>query len=92
MGNSAWSVLRAAAGVRTAVVQVCATASLAALVAGGGLGVLINLGFSQRRFDEVLAGGVLIALLCLLLELLMAAIQRWLTPPALRAAESSSAG
>jgi osmoprotectant transport system permease protein len=96
MGMSGWQVLRdvelplavplVAAGLRTAVVQVCATASLAALVAGGGLGVLINLGFGQRRFDEVLAGGLLIAVLCLVLELVMAALQRAVTPPALRRA------
>jgi osmoprotectant transport system permease protein len=94
MGMSGWQVLSQvelplalpllAAGVRTAVVQVCATASLAALVAGGGLGVLLNLGFSQRRFDEVLAGGLLIALLCLVLEAVLALVQRMVTPPGLR--------
>ncbi|GAB3595952.1 ABC transporter permease subunit [Angustibacter peucedani] len=94
MGMSGWQVLRSvelplavpllAAGLRTAVVQVCATASLAALVAGGGLGVLINLGFSQRRFEQVLAGGLLIALLCLVLEGLLAWLQRSVTPAALR--------
>ncbi len=94
MGMSGWQVLRSvelplavpllAAGLRTSVVQVCATASLAALVAGGGLGVLINLGFAQRRFDQVLAGGLLIAVLCLVLEVLLASMQRAVTPPALR--------
>lgn len=94
MGMSGWQVLRdvelplavplVAAGLRTAVVQVCATASLAALVAGGGLGVLINLGFGQRRFDQVLAGGLLIAVLCLVLEVVMAVVQRVVTPAALR--------
>jgi len=94
MGMSGWQVLTRvelplalpliAAGVRTAVVQVCATASLAALVAGGGLGVLINLGFSQRRFEQVLAGGLLIALLCLVLEAVLALVQRAVTPVALR--------
>lgn len=96
MGMSGWQVLRSvelplavpllAAGLRTSVVQVCATASLAALVAGGGLGVLINLGFAQRRFEQVLAGGLLIALLCLLLEGLLALLQRLVTPAALRRA------
>ena len=99
MGMTGWQVLTRvelplavpliAAGVRTAVVQVCATASLAALVAGGGLGVLINLGFSQRRFDEVLAGGLLIALLCLVLEGLLALVQRAVTPAGLKRMPSS---
>jgi len=101
MGMSGWQVLwivelplavpLLAAGLRTAVVQVCATASLAALVAGGGLGVLINLGFSQRRFEEVLAGGLLIALLCLVLEGLLALLQRAVTPAALRQSTVSGA-
>lgn len=101
MGMSGWQVLRGvelplavpllAAGLRTAVVQVCATASLAALVAGGGLGVLINLGFSQRRFDEVVAGGILVALLCIVLEVVLAQLQRWVTPTALRAARRPAA-
>lgn len=94
MGMGAWQVLRSvelplavpllAAGLRTAVVQVCATVSLAALVAGGGLGVLINLGFGQRRFEQVLAGGLLVAGLCLVLEVLLAALQRAVTPAGLR--------
>lgn len=100
MGMSGWQVLRdvelplavplVAAGLRTAVVQVCATASLAALVAGGGLGVLINLGFGQRRFEQVLAGGLLVALLCLLLELVMARLQRAVTPAGLRRARAAA--
>ena len=99
MGMSGMQVLRVvelplavpliAAGLRTAVVQVCATASLAALVAGGGLGVLINLGFSQRRFEQVLAGGLLIALLCLVLEGLLALLQRAVTPEAFRRSSTS---
>jgi osmoprotectant transport system permease protein len=35
-------------GVRTAAVQVVATATLAALVAGGGLGRIITLAFAQQ--------------------------------------------
>lgn len=75
-----------AAGFRTAAVQVVATATLAALVAGGGLGNVINFGFSQRRFDQVLAGGVLVAVLCLVVEGVLALVQRGLTPAGLRAA------
>ena len=37
-------------GVRTAAVQVVATATLAALVGGGGLGRIINLGFGQQDY------------------------------------------
>jgi osmoprotectant transport system permease protein len=45
-------------GVRTAAVQVVATATLAALVGGGGLGRIINLGFGQQDHGEILAGAV----------------------------------
>lgn len=69
-----------AAGFRTAVVQVWATATLAALVGGGGLGKIINAGFALQRYDQVLAGGFLVALVALVLEVLLAGVQRSLTP------------
>jgi osmoprotectant transport system permease protein len=69
-----------AAGVRTAAVQVVATVPLAALVAGGGLGVIINTGLSTLRYGQVLAGGVLVAVLSMSVEGLLAGAQRLLTP------------
>ena len=61
-----------AAGLRTATVQVIATVPLAALVGGGGLGPIIVSGFANRRFGQVLAGALLVALVCLLAEGLLA--------------------
>lgn len=55
-------------GVRTSAVQVVATATLAALVGGGGLGVPIALGFGQQNEGLVLAGALLVALLALVVE------------------------
>ena len=49
------------AGVRTAAVQVVATATLAALVAGGGLGRFIVDGLAQRTPRQLLAGAFLVA-------------------------------
>jgi osmoprotectant transport system permease protein len=69
-----------AAGFRTAAVQVVATATLAALVGGGGLGTIINLGFGVSDYGQVLAGGVLVALLAVLVEVVMALLQRAVTP------------
>jgi osmoprotectant transport system permease protein len=69
-----------AAGFRTAAVQVVATASLAALVAGGGLGVIVTEGFGLQRTGEIVAGAFLIALVALLTELSLAALQRSVTP------------
>jgi osmoprotectant transport system permease protein len=64
------------AGVRTAAVQVVATASLAALVAWGGLGRYIVDGLAQRDFVQVFAGALLVALLSILTELTLALLQR----------------
>ena len=55
-------------GIRTAAVQVVATAGLAALVGGGGLGRLINLGFGQQDYGLIIAGAIVIAVLALLTE------------------------
>ena len=73
------------AGLRTATVQVIATIPLAALVGGGGLGVIIVQGFGTQRYGQVLAGGVLVAVLCLLVEGALAVVQRLATPAPVRA-------
>jgi osmoprotectant transport system permease protein len=67
-------------GVRTAAVQVVATATLAALVAGGGLGRIITLGFRQQDYGAVLAGAILVAALAVLTELVLAGLSWALTP------------
>ncbi|MBL1095239.1 ABC transporter permease [Streptomyces coffeae] len=55
-------------GVRTAAVQVVATATLAALPGGGGLGRIITAGFRLTDTPQVVAGAVLVAALALLVE------------------------
>jgi osmoprotectant transport system permease protein len=72
------------AGIRTAGVQVVATATLAALVGWGGLGRYIVDGIANRDFVEVFAGAVLVALLAALAEIGLALLQRLLTPAGLR--------
>jgi osmoprotectant transport system permease protein len=67
-------------GVRTAAVQVVATATLAALVGGGGLGRIINLGFGQQDYGEIIAGAILVAALALLTEALLVLLSAALTP------------
>jgi osmoprotectant transport system permease protein len=68
------------AGVRTAAVQVVATATLAALIAGGGLGRYIIDGFAQGDEGMLLAGAVLVALLAIVTELLFGVVERAVTP------------
>lgn len=76
-----------AAGLRTAAVQVVATAALAALVDGGGLGQFIAVGFGlglATGAGQVLAGGLLVATLAVLVDGLLAAVQRAVAPRHLR--------
>lgn len=69
-----------AAGLRTAVVQTTATATLAALVGGGGLGRFILDGFGRQDQTLVIVGVILVAALTASMEAVMAAVQ-WLAQP-----------
>jgi osmoprotectant transport system permease protein len=68
------------AGIRTAAVQVVATATLAAVVGGGGLGRIIVDGFAVRDLPQVFAGAVLVALLAIAVEVGLSLLQRLVTP------------
>jgi osmoprotectant transport system permease protein len=90
MGMSELEVLReielplaaplAVSGLRTAAVQVVATATLAAAAGGGGLGRIIVDAYAVRDFPQIFSGAVLVALLAIAVELLFAAIQRAVSP------------
>lgn len=67
-------------GVRTATVQVIATATLAALVAWGGLGRFIVDGFATRNIPKVFGGAVLVALLAIAVEVTFAVAGRLAAP------------
>ena len=67
-------------GIRTAAVSVVATATLAALVAWGGLGRFIVDGFATRDDAQIVAGAMMVALLAMVTELLFAGIARLVTP------------
>ena len=70
------------AGVRTAAVQSVATATLAALVAGGGLGTYIVLGFRTGASGRpsLIGGAILVAALAIATEILFSVINRALSP------------
>jgi osmoprotectant transport system permease protein len=68
------------AGLRTAAVQVVATATLAALVAGGGLGRFIIDGFAAGDRVQAFAGAVLVTTLAILTELGFELVERAVTP------------
>jgi osmoprotectant transport system permease protein len=67
-------------GVRLAAVQVVATATIAALVAGPGLGRIITSGFRRQDLPQVIGGAILVALLALAVEGLMEFLQRRIDP------------
>ncbi|MCX4427324.1 ABC transporter permease [Streptomyces mirabilis] len=55
-------------GVRIAAVQLVATATIAALAGGGGLGRIITAGFNLASTPQVLAGAILVAVFALIVE------------------------
>jgi osmoprotectant transport system permease protein len=67
-------------GIRLAVVQVWATATIAALVAGPGLGRIIVHGYESFQTAEVVAGSLIVAVVALVLELSLALVQKLMNP------------
>lgn len=75
-----------AAGLRTAAVQVVATATLAAYIGAGGLGRFIADGFGLQDRPMILSGAILVALLALVTEIGLGRLESRLTPGRRRAA------
>lgn len=65
-------------GLRTALVEVVASATLAAKIGAGGLGEVIFTGLGLNRADLLVLGGVLVAVLSLLCGAVFDAITRTL--------------
>lgn len=72
------------AGVRNAIVLVIGIATIAALIGAGGLGVPIFRGLRNARMDLIIIGGVSVSVLALLVDGLMALLERLLTPGGLK--------
>ena len=71
------------AGVRTASLYVIATATLAGVVGGGGLGdIIVNQ--ASYRFAGVIGAALCVSALAFTVDALLAAVQRAMTPPGLR--------
>ncbi len=79
------------AGVRTSAVQVVATATLAALIAGGGFGRYIVDGLDQQDYTKLFAGALLVAGLALATELSLGGLERLLTPRGIRLLRNTAA-
>lgn len=67
-------------GVRLAIVQVWATATIAALVSGPGLGNIITFGFANNQTAVVVSGSLIVALMALLLEVAFLGLQKLVDP------------
>ncbi|MEV4037107.1 ABC transporter permease [Streptomyces umbrinus] len=63
-------------GLRLALIQVVATATIAAYVSFGGLGRYVFDGLAQRDLVQVLGGAVLVALVAVVLDLGLSGLQR----------------
>jgi osmoprotectant transport system permease protein len=61
-------------GLRSATLQVVATATVAAYSGGGGLGRLLITGNATRNYSEMFAGALLVAGLAIVLDLLLGAL------------------
>ncbi|MDH6113993.1 osmoprotectant transport system permease protein [Kitasatospora sp. MAP12-15] len=72
------------AGLRTATVQVIATATVAAYVGLGGLGRYVIDGLATRDFPLTVGGALLVVLLAVAAQLLFAALSRFALPAGLR--------
>jgi osmoprotectant transport system permease protein len=70
------------AGLRTAAVEVFASATLAAFVGAGSLGRFITSGLTLLDYKLLLVGAIPITLLALTAEAVLAGFERLATPPA----------
>ncbi|HET6816641.1 MAG TPA: ABC transporter permease [Mycobacteriales bacterium] len=99
-GLSAWQSVRRievplaipliAAGVRTATVQVVATATIAALVGSGGLGRFVVDGFQTNDYGQLVGGALLVGLLAVVVEIALGWLEGALTPGRRHLAGTSS--
>lgn len=63
-------------GIRTAAVEVIASATLATFIGGGGLGDLINNGLQLDDATMLVTGAVLVALMALVAEVVLSGVAR----------------
>lgn len=69
------------AGIKTATVEVIASATLAAFIGAGGLGTFIVLGFALYDNAILLVGAIPVALLALIAEVSLSTLQQAIQPP-----------
>lgn len=93
MGMTGWQVLARVelpcalplvfSGLRSAMLQIVATATIAAVVGLGGLGRFLIDGQASRRYDEMAGGALLVAALALTVDFVFGLVQRTVVSPGL---------
>lgn len=68
-------------GIRTASTEVIASATLAAFIGSGGLGLYVQRGYAMYQPSILLVGAIPVALLTLAAEILLSTVQRAVQPP-----------
>ena len=76
-------------GIRSATLQIIATATLAAYIADEGLGRFIFEGLKTRDYAEMLGGSILVIILALVVDGCFAITQRLVVPAGVRAARAT---
>lgn len=76
-----------AGGIRSGAAQIIATATLAAVFGGPGLGRYLVEGYAQRDYPMMFAGVILVAAMFGVVELAFAVVQRVLTSPGLHSTD-----
>ncbi len=76
-------------GLRSAALQVVATATLAASVSLGGLGRFLIDGQAYRDYGQMAGGALLVAVLAMLVDLVFAGVQRLAVSPGLAPVRST---
>ncbi len=95
MGMTAWQRLKEVeiplampvivAGVRTAAVMNIGIAAIAVYIGAGGLGVYIQQGIDRVYPEMILSGAILVSLLAVIVDGLMALLERLVTPEGIKA-------
>lgn len=79
-------------GLRSAMLQIVSTATVAAYVGLGGLGRFLIDGLAVRDYPQMLAGALIVGVLAVVVELVLAAIQRLVVPRGLTASAARRRG
>jgi len=78
------------AGIRNSAVAIVATATLGALVAGGGLGRYIVDGLARQEYPRLFVGALLVALLSIGVEVVFGGVERLTVSSGIRQAQGGT--